>query len=310
MYQKPTVPRSIGGVLDDSLQLFKASLSRCILPAVAISVIATALSLFQLTRLPAAATPVAANLPAMLARYQNTSPSSLLLTLLSLLLELVFYGILIAIIVGVTRGAAPSFGTAVQTSLRRLPAMFGASVVFMIVGVVGFAIAVIPGLVAAVRARGAGGPAEVVAAVAPMLLVCLVLMLPVLYVLGRLQLFLVPLVSEPEGPLQSIGTSWRLVGGNWWRATTVVFILGVIIYILTIIVVAIAGTVAVLMVGTPTTPGTILSAAALVGALMGGLIRIFSVPLMASLYVTLYQDLKLRKGGGDLEARLGALPKG
>jgi hypothetical protein len=29
-----------------------------------------------------------------------------------------------------------------------------------------------------------------------------------------------------------------------------------------------------------------------------------------SVFVTVYQDLVLRKGGGDLEARLGALPQG
>ena len=44
MYQKPAVPRSIGGVLDDSLQLYKASLPSCWLPALLVSLVTGALS--------------------------------------------------------------------------------------------------------------------------------------------------------------------------------------------------------------------------------------------------------------------------
>ena len=35
MYQKPTMPRDIGGVLDDSIQLYKASLRRLLVAGVA-----------------------------------------------------------------------------------------------------------------------------------------------------------------------------------------------------------------------------------------------------------------------------------
>jgi hypothetical protein len=309
MYQKPTVPRSIGGVLDDTLQLFKASLSKCLLPALVISVVAAAFSFYQMSRLPLP-TNAGTNVQAVLARYQNTSLSSFFLMVISLLFELLFYGTLVAIIMGVARSTAPSFATAVATSLRRLPAMIGAAIVIFIVSVVGFGIAIVPALVAIVRVRGVGSPAEVLGVVGPMILVCLLLILPVIYVVSRMQLFMVPLVSEPQGPLQSIGTSWRLVGGNWWRTTTVVFILGIIVYVLLIVIIAIAG--AVMAVGSrpPASTGQLFSAVVLIGVLTGGLVRFVTAPLMVALHVTLYQDLLLRKGGGDLEARLGALPKG
>ena len=48
----------------------------------------------------------------------------------------------------------------------------------------------------------------------------------------------------------------------------------------------------------------------LVTLLVGAFVRIFTMPLLVAVYVALYQDLMLRKGGADLEARMGALPKG
>jgi hypothetical protein len=187
--------------------------------------------------------------------------------------------------------------------------MVGASIVIFIVSIIGFGIAVVPVIVAAVRSRG-GTPTEVLTAVGPMILLCLVLIFPVIYVLSRMQLFLVPLASEAQGPLRSIGISWRLVGGNWWRTATVVFILGIIVYILIIVVSGLAGGIALMVAGVPASATRAAGTVGLVEALMSGLIQVITAPLMAALYVTLYQDLLLRKGGSDLEARLGALPKG
>jgi hypothetical protein len=140
--------------------------------------------------------------------------------------------------------------------------------------------------------------------------VCLLLAIPVIYVVSRMLLYMVPLVAERQGPLRSIATSWRLVGGNWWRSSTVLFVMGIIVYVLTIVVIAIAGAIGVMVTGIPTGPGQVFGAVAVIGALMGGAIRIVSAPLMSAVFVSLYQDLVLRKGGGDLEARLGELPKG
>jgi hypothetical protein len=123
-------------------------------------------------------------------------------------------------------------------------------------------------------------------------------------------LYMVPLVADKEGPLRSIATSWRLVGGNWWRTSTMLFVMGIIVYVLTIFVIAITGAIGVMITGIPTGAGQALGTIGVIGALTGGAVRIVSAPLMCALFVSIYQDLVLRKGGGDLEARLGALPKG
>jgi hypothetical protein len=88
-----------------------------------------------------------------------------------------------------------------------------------------------------------------------------------------------------------------------------VFVLGLIVYVLMLIVIAIAGAIAALEFG-----GRLASPQAAVGTgltvgIASAAARVIYSPLIASMFVVVYQDLQLRKGGGDLEARLGALPK-
>jgi hypothetical protein len=309
MYHKPSVPRSIGGVLDDTMQLYKAAFSRCLVPALLMGIAAALLSFYQVSRLPVTASG-GTDLQALLARGMATTPTSMLLSLVALLIELVFYAVMIHIIAAVSGGEAPTVGESFSASIRRLPANIGATLLVAIAGVIGTGVAMVPFFIAlAGNPRGAALP-EIAARMGPAILVCFVLAIPVIYVVSRMLLYMVPLVAERQGPLRSIATSWRLVGGNWWRTSTVLFVMAIIVYVLTIVVVGIAGAIGLMVTGIPTAPGQALGTVAVIGALMGGAIRIVSAPLMSALFVSIYHDLVLRKGGGDLEARLGALPKG
>jgi hypothetical protein len=310
MYNKPNVPRSIGGVLDDTMQLYKASFSKCWLPAVLAAVLATALGVYQLTFLPAPPGARGSGLEAIFAQSVSSSPLSTLVSLLTVLIEGMFYGTLIHIISAVTRGESPQFGTSFSAMLRRLPAMIGASLTVGVIVLAGFVIAFMPFIVVAAGAPSGATIAQLAARAGGAILLCLVLMIPLLYVMLRLQLFIVPLISESRGPWQSIAASWRLVGGNWWRTSTAVFVMGIVLYVLLIVVLAVSGGIAVMVAGLPRGTSQVFGATVVVGMVVGGVIRIVSTPLLAALYVVLYQDLQLRKGGTDLEARLGALPKG
>jgi hypothetical protein len=300
MYHRPTVPRSIGGVLDDTLQLFKAAFTRCLLAAVLAGLCSMALALYEV-RHAALPSGTVTNPAAILAQWRASSAMTLSLTVLQWLLDLFFYGVLILIINGVAHGESPRSGSAFAASLRRLPATIAAALVVFVVTVVGFGIAFSPALITFTWFRDAS-QGDIIGAVLPLLLVCLLLLIPVIYVLSRLQLFMVPLLSESQGPLRAIGTSWRLIGGNWWRVSNVVFILGVIVYVLIVIVGGITGTVALTAGGLPTADlrgatATVL----LIEVVTGGLVRIISAPLLAAMHVTLYQDLRLRKGGEGLQ---------
>ncbi len=196
MYQKPTAPRTIGGVLDDTLQLYVAALPRTWLPSLLVSVITVAVSYFFVSSIPLSASPTSA--AELMTRYQAMIRAFGVLYIPVFILSLVFYGMMTAIVAAVARGASPTFGDALKLGVRRAPALFVASLVFGISIAIGFILLLIPGC----------------------------------YVWNRLQLFMVPVVAESKGPFESLGVSWRLVGGNWWRTATVVFVMFVILIVL------------------------------------------------------------------------------
>lgn len=278
MYQKPTMPRSIGGVLDDGLQLYKAALPSCWLPALLVSAITGAVSYFIIASVPLTTTPVP---PAeVLASYRGLVSRFGIWYLLLTAVTLVFYGMLVVNTAQVSRGETPTFGASLAKAARRAPALFVAAIVFAICLVIGFVLVLIPGF----------------------------------YVWNRLQLFIVPLIDEGQGPFASLGTSWRVVGGHWWRTATIVFVMFVILLVLQLVLSALAAFIAALGGAgsglTTTNPLALLGRVQLISLLVGGLVRIFTLPLIFAMFVAVYHDLALRKGGGDLEARLGALPKG
>ncbi|MGC1459538.1 MAG: hypothetical protein WA825_14775 [Steroidobacteraceae bacterium] len=276
MYQKPTAPRTIGGVLDDTIQLFKAAFPSCWLPALVMSLITSALGYFVFATIPVTTTPIP---PAeVLARYRGMMGAFGIWYLVVLVCGLVFYGMVIANTAAVSRGTTLSFGDSLAKALRRAPELFVGSVVFFIVIVIGFIFLLIPGF----------------------------------YLWNRLQLFVVPLVDEAQGPFASLGASWRAVGGNWWRTATVVFVLFVILVVVEMVLSMLAGIVGAFgaMGGPANSPAAILGRVQLLTLFVGAFVRIFTMPLLVAVYVALYQDLSLRKGGADLEARMGALPKG
>lgn len=277
MYQKPTVPRSIGGVLDDSLQLFRASLPSCWLPALLVSLVTGALSYYMAASMPLVTGPIAPG--QVLTRYRGLFAEFGVWYLVVIVVTVVFYGMLIANIATVARGATPEFGASLAKAVRRSPALLLASIVFGICIFIGFVLLLIPGF----------------------------------YLWNRLQLYMVPLVDEGQGPFSSLGASWSAVRGHWWRTATVVFVIFVILVVLEIILSLLAGSIGAMVgmgSGISANPALLLGRVQAITIFVGAVLRIFTTPLIFAAFVAIYQDLQLRKGGADLEARLGALPKG
>jgi hypothetical protein len=274
MYQKPTVPRSIGGVLDDTLQLYKAALPNCWVTMVIMSLLGVALGLYKVDQVPVVQSGTLVQ--QLLAQLVATSPGYQLASIVVGLAQFLLYGMLVAIITAVSNGTAAPFGDSFRLALRRFPTLFGAAIIAGICAGLGFILLIIPGI----------------------------------YVLNRMQLFIIPAVTEAAGPGESVGKSWRLVGGNWWRTASLVFVMVVMVYILSLVLIAIVGSIAVAIAGAPTSVAQGIGKFAVVGVLATAVVNIFTKPLMVAVLVAMYQDLLLRKGGGDLEARLGALPKG
>ena len=287
MYQKPSAPRSIGGVLDNTLQLYKASFSKCWIPALLTGVVAAMLGLYQLRRMAVLSTSAISGtgFNGLAAQSLASSRQSWSLSLLGIFIELLCYAVMMYIITAISRGQPATVGSSFAATLRRLPAIIGAALIVGIISALGSGLALTPIMFVAARLPAGANPATILSIAGPVLLLCLVLALPVIYVISRMQLFLVALVGDSLGPLQSIAMSWRLIGGNWWRTTTTVFVMGVIAYILLLVVLGIAGTVAVMVVGVPAGPANVFGTVAIVGSITGGLTRLIYAPLFSAMYV-------------------------
>jgi hypothetical protein len=104
---------------------------------------------------------------------------------------------------------------------------------------------------------------------------------------------------EERSPIAALNTSHRLVWGHWWRTFATLLVGGIIALVVYFLLSFVAGFIAAIL-------GS--AEAALVAALTMflaiALAGVFLAPYLVSLILNIYWDLKLRKEGGDLAARL------
>lgn len=270
MFVRPTAPRSIGGVLDDAIRLYRASLSRCwvlvLIGGLLSAVVGVYVSLQfgALTRQTATIAGAAALLPRLQA--VGRSPGLMALDVLASLFWLLFHAAVIRSQDTVANGAPESLGASLRFALTRLPAMVVGAIVFAMALTVGLVLLIIPGL----------------------------------WLWGQLQLWLVALCAEDLGPFGALGRSWRLIEHHWWRATTTVGVILMVILVLSM------GGGLVIGVAALATRGDLVRVL-LANQLVTLLINVFTTPLGTATMIAMYYDLKLRREGGDLAARVSSL---
>jgi hypothetical protein len=298
-YVAPSGPLTVGGVLDNWIRLFRASLGAC-WPLALLAAIAGAVFEFSITPvLP----PQGAN---ALQNYMNywssfRGPTTFIAYIFMGLVSLLVYGAVLTQQSALVRGGETfSFGVALTRGLSRIPQMLlGGVLVVLIVA----AIAVPVGIVAAVTIPLLRrSPAGFLIFFAIGIAVVIVL----IYVMVRLQLWMAVMFSENLGGATSLGRSWDLVKGQWWRVTGVGFVSGVVIWILSVAIGFSIGLVIGLIGVHGTTPDAMLRRMQVVGA-TAQLARLVTVPLLTAAWLAIYQDVRLRREGGDLAARTEAL---
>ncbi len=107
------------------------------------------------------------------------------------------------------------------------------------------------------------------------------------------------MVMEDVGPIAGIKRSHNLIWGNWWRTSlyiTVVYIIAFIVLMLILVPVGIL--VAILAGGNPIVISSLDA--------VNQIISIIIMPFFIAMIIPYYNDLKLRKQGGDLAARIQA----
>lgn len=265
---QPAQPQSIGGVLDTTFQLYKASVVKLI-PLSLLMVLAGSPSTIYLFTQGGAGNP--ADPFAMLGVMR--SPGYWLAVIAGMVGSLWMMSAAYLKIGAIGTGGDLALGSALQKALARVPVVLLMMILFGIALTIGTILLIIPGLILMVS----------------------------------LALCFNPALFENKGPLDSLTESHRLVWGNWWRTAailTVGFIVLIVIYLLAGLIIGVFTPLLVLGGGANE---NLLLVSMLSGLLIGILVSLLVTPFYISLAIATYWDLKLRKDGGDLAARVGAL---
>jgi len=260
MTMRPDQPQTIGGVLDTTFRLYKASLLQLIPLSLLMTVAAVAPSIYVLMHANPA-DPTAQVHILMSAGYWITYGVSLIGIMWAT-------GALYLKTHAIGSGEALTTGSALQKSLTRLPTQIGATILWSLMVGVGLLLLLVPGLI----------------------------------LMGSLILTFNLAVIESKGPLDSVVGSHRLIWGHWWR-TAAILTVGIIIVIVLYMVAIMAITLLAPLFASVGALMVTMVASIAVGGLMGLLLT----PFYISMLIALYWDLKLRKEGTDLAARVGAL---
>jgi hypothetical protein len=303
-YVPPSAPLSIGGVLDDWLRIFRSSFSRCW----AIALIATAagalIEYLAIPKLPPAGTP---SLQYYLHMFSAMSgPQGLFAQIPFWLVIGIVYGALLTQQSAVIRGdTSLTGGKALAAGLNRLPQMVFGAILFVLIMI---AVAIPIGIIAAVDLAeyhehfGLG--------ISPLMfftvLGALLAISAFMYLGIRLQLWPAAIFADDYGGAASLGRSWDLVRGHWWRVAAIGFVAGVVTWILQL---AVEGSLMMIAGVFGTHIGDVADFIRRVraAAMIVQLARIVTMPLITAVWLAIYHDLKLRREGGDLAARAEAL---
>ena len=268
---QPSQPQSIGGVLDTTFQLYKASVVKMI-PLSLLAVIAGSPQSIYMFMRGASLGANPADPFALFAVMQ--SPGYIASALVGMIASVWILSAAYLKIQAIGTGSDLGVGTALTRALTRLPAMVLMAFLFGVAFVIG----------------------------------CILLLVPGLILVISLGLCFATALFEGKGPVTALSESHRLVWGNWWRTFAIVSVGAVIVMVIYLIATLIVSLIAPLLIfGGGGSADNVLLISLLGGLLIALLTSLLMGPFYVSLGIAIYWDLKLRKDGGDLAARVGAL---
>jgi hypothetical protein len=139
-----------------------------------------------------------------------------------------------------------------------------------------------------------------------MILATLLLIIPAFILTVSLALCYTLAMLENRGPIEALSESHRLVWGNWWRTAAILTVGFIIIFVISMVAGLISGVLTPLLALSGGAEYLLL-VTTIVGWVVGIGMNVLLTPFYVALPISVYWDLKLRKDGGDLAARVGAL---
>jgi hypothetical protein len=276
MYQAPSAPLSIGGVLDSGCRLFRECFTQAFVFSLVIALVSSPAS--SLAPYVAAN----ANSPGFFLRIAG-------IVLAISIVALILTCAMLIVIDSAARGAPVSLGQALTRGVARaIPALVSYLLMMLAIVAIPFVLTI------AATFAGITNPALIGA------LFVLLLIVPGSVI--AIWLFFGPFASVLDGlgPVRGIRYSVAITRGHWWRTTgllTVVFVILMVVYG----VLGIASTVSAISDPIAAAQG---QQAWYVQYLIGPLVSACGAPLMYSLFLATFYDLKLRHEGADLAARI------
>lgn len=198
----PTAPRSIGGVLDDAIRLYRKSLPSCLL----LTLLAALLIAIPGAIVGIRAASVAVAGPQAVMLFMK-SPSFWLTMIVVSLLYIGFYNALVINIHTIATGEPSSLKTAFANGIKRALPTLGLGISLLFVIGIGLVLLIIPGI----------------------------------YLWGIFQLAFIALLIENAGVFESFGISRRLIKGHWWRSATIMTVALIIMIVFSLIASFITG---------------------------------------------------------------------
>jgi hypothetical protein len=288
VYEKPTAPAGIGGVLDDGLRLWRLSLPLTWGLALLAQAVKTAPSIFF--PVPPSAVPPNLELAQRIMTMIGASSRSSLLAFVFGMISYIFVNAVLLRINSVCEHRQMSLRESLAAGLGLLLRTIG---FFFLIGI---GVALLIGVIVIVAlAKSSSAGAQILMALVVMI-VCVFL----LYAAIRLVVGYPAMIVDDLSATDAIKASWRMTQGFWWRVTALLTVLGVIGLVLGAVLGIVAGGMAGLL-------GTGSRVAILVTQLVSILVYSFLGSLSPAVLLAVYNDLKLRREGGDLADRVSAL---
>lgn len=287
MYTRPSEPRSIGGVLDDGLRLWREAFPQTWLLAMFGQIVIAVPSIFLVD------TSVDASRLSLQQKFSmmvGQAPGHLWIYYLLTFVSYIFHVAVLRRVAGVAEGRETTIADTLIRSVQLIPRILLFFIIFVCgAGLVGGVLGVFMGI------ASAASKSVIVSGVVAALLVA-----AVSYLIVRLFLGYIALVVDDRTALESLGFSWTLTRGNWWRTTAIATVVFIIVIVLSAAMYLIGG----LFVAT----WGMLSMVTIVST---QLVSVLVFTVLGSLYpaalYAVYQDLKLRREGSDLAGRVNAL---
>jgi len=130
------------------------------------------------------------------------------------------------------------------------------------------------------------------------------LIIPGLFLSISLAMCVFAAATDNKGPLESLSYSYDIVKGNWWRTAgvfAVIFIIAIVFYF------AIGIVAAIFIVADSGNVTDFAEPSLLVDVIIAPVLTAIATTLFYCLGFAVYEDLKLRKEGGDLADRIEGL---